>query len=123
MAVIVVVTTIAGRKNFPGDILTVLLCVEHAPSVLERLRDLPAKQAVDPGVAIRDVNAGDLVVAVVLESRHARERGVDRRESIPSLRENAHRLISRIRVVLADIEQPCRIERVRLGMEPVATIL
>ena len=49
-----------------GRVVAVLLGVEPAPIAVAEVRDLGAEDAIDAGVAVGDVDAGDLVVAVGL---------------------------------------------------------
>src|SRR4051794_36283666 len=59
----------AGRREeLPGDVVTVLLRPEDTPALREGSRHGGPQQAADRRVAVRDVNAGDLVVAVVVEA-------------------------------------------------------
>src|SRR5262245_47238072 len=50
------------------DIVAVLLGVEHPPPRMERLWGLGAQDALHRWVSIRDVDAGNLVIAVILET-------------------------------------------------------
>src|SRR6185295_5865309 len=65
--IVVVVMAGPGRADdLPGDVVAVLRRVEHAPAVPERLRPLRPEQAVRRRIAVGDVDARELVVAVVL---------------------------------------------------------
>src|SRR6266446_9477961 len=55
-----------GREDFPGEVVAVLLAPEPTPAVLPHPWDLRAEDPVDRRIAVRDVHARDLVVAVVL---------------------------------------------------------
>src|SRR5436190_24314606 len=56
------------RNDLPRHVVAVLLGVEDAPTVVERLRVLGPEDAAGRWVTVRDVEAGDLVVAVVAEA-------------------------------------------------------
>src|SRR3954469_13781816 len=79
------------RQKLPGRVLPVLLRVEGPPACLEAGRLFRAEQARLRRIAIRDVQAGDLVVAFVLESlcSGCPDGGIDRRQRIASDREDA----------------------------------
>src|SRR4051812_9711117 len=81
-----------GGQDLPGHVVAVLLRVEDAPAGVERRRELRPEHAADARVAVRYVDAGDLVVALVLEALRAAQRGVDRRRHVAALRDRAHRL-------------------------------
>jgi hypothetical protein len=67
------------------------------------------------------LNPGDLVVAVVLAE--AALRGVDRGRGVTALGDPPDRLVLRHRIVLRDVEDPARVERLSLLVERVASIL
>src|SRR6266536_1708121 len=81
-------------QHLPRRVLAVLLRIEEAPAVLERRRHLRAEQSGGGGIAVRNVDAGDLVVAVVLEAGvlDGAEAGIDGRQRISALGEEADRL-------------------------------
>jgi hypothetical protein len=68
---LVVVARAGGARGqeLPGDVVAVLRGPERSPAVAEGAGDLRAQDAAPAGVPVRDVDAGDLVVAVVLEAR------------------------------------------------------
>ena len=96
--------------------------IEEAPLiVLEQMRVLLAEEPVDGRVSVGDFRAGDLVVAVVLAESAGR--GVDRRRRVTALGQPANRLVRRVGVVLRDVEDPARVERVPLPVQRVARVL
>src|SRR5438270_630933 len=66
-----------GDEHFQGRVVAVLLGPEEAPSVAAQARHLRAEDPADRRIAVRDVRAGNLVVAVVLAEPAVRriERG------------------------------------------------
>src|SRR5205814_4951027 len=91
---IVLIVVLAWRaENFPQYVIAMLPGVEHAPSVLEQPRRFCAEQAQHGRIAVGDVQTGDLVVAVVLETVAAQQRGVYRRGCIAALRNDPYRLV------------------------------
>src|SRR5882724_6376231 len=108
-----------GREDFPGEVVAVLLAPEPTPAVLPHPWDLRAEDPVDRRIAVRDVHARDLVVAVVL-ARPA-DRRVDRRGGIASLGEPADRLRS-TRVVDGDVEYVARVQALALGVQGVSRV-
>src|SRR5262245_755825 len=62
------------RDDLVGDVVAVLLRVEHSPGPIERSGDLGPQDTGWRGVAVRDVDASDLVVAVVAEARSPEQR-------------------------------------------------
>src|SRR5215475_13066929 len=102
LVVVLVVARLCGGHDLPREVVAVLLCVEPAPfAAAPEIRNLGAEQAVRAGIAVRDMDAGDLVVALVLPE--AAGRGVERRGWIAALGEPAHRLVGRVGVVLRDV--------------------
>src|SRR5689334_15163332 len=85
-------------------------------SPLARAPNRPSVRAV---VAVGDVQAGDLVVAVVAEASAA---CVERRRSVAALGEPADGLLPG-RVVRIDVPNERRIERVALAVQRVAGVL
>src|SRR5262249_13678475 len=84
---IVVVVAVLRPGDFPGDVVPVLLGPEQPPAVVAEARHLGTEDPVHAGVAIRDVDAGDLVVALVLpEATIGR---VERRRHVAALGEEA----------------------------------
>ena len=79
------------------------------------------QETVNRCVSVGDVRAGDLVVAVVLAE--AAGRCVDRRRRVPALGQPSNGLVRRVGVVLRDVEDPARVERVPLPVQPVARVL
>ena len=79
-------------------IVAMLLSVEGAPAEMEQPRQLGTQQAADPRIAVRHMDAGDLVVALVLEPAAAGEAGIDGRGGIAAQRQDAHRLIGWVAV-------------------------
>src|SRR5262245_36094833 len=68
------------RSHFPRVVVAVLLVPEEPPAVVEQLRHLGTEDAAGGRVAVRDVDTGDFVVALVLEAvadraEHVVERG------------------------------------------------
>ena len=97
-----------------------LLGVEHAPALVERGRSIGADQAFDRGSTVGDVDAGDLVIAVVLVAFHAGELGVGSRLVVTGLREDADRILGR--VVGSDVDEEQRVEGVALAVQLVAGV-
>jgi hypothetical protein len=62
-----------GTDDLPSDVVPVLSGVEHTPALLERVRALSAEQTVHRRIAVGNVEADDLVVALVLEARGAQK--------------------------------------------------
>src|SRR5262249_31094962 len=120
---VVVVTTTDRADDLPGDVVAVLAGVEDTPAVVERVRTRGAEQAARRRVTVGDVDAGDLVVAVVLEARRALQARVDRRGRIAALGDDPEGTVRRVRIVLAHVEEPARIEGVAGGVEAIATVL
>ena len=60
---------ILRRHDLERLIVAVLLSVEHAPAEAERPGEFRAKQAINCRITVSDVDAGDLVVPIVLEAR------------------------------------------------------
>ena len=58
-------------ENLPRKVLPVLLCVEHPPAVEEGSGNSGSEQPRAAGVAVRDVNASNFVVAFILEAGQA----------------------------------------------------
>src|SRR5437773_955612 len=75
-SVIVIVVPMTRGQNLPGHIVTMLPGIEDAPPLPERRRRMRADKFPDGRIAIRDVKAGDLVIAFILETGHAEESGV-----------------------------------------------
>src|SRR5881628_1509586 len=82
-----------------------------------------AQDAAWRGIAVRYVEAGDLVVAVVLKSCRPQQARVDRGRRITALSEDPDGLVGRIRVVGVHAEQVGRVEGVALGVQGVANVL
>src|SRR3954449_6281460 len=72
--------------DLPGRVVSVLLRPEGAPTTAEWVRVLGAQDAAGGGVAIRDVDAGDLAVAVVVRRSAHRVEGCG---GVPALSEPA----------------------------------
>src|SRR3954451_25335209 len=72
--------------QLPRVVVAVLGGEEHSPrrTVYPPAWDLGTEQACDRGVSVGDVDAGDLVVTLVLIAVHPREAGVDGRRRIPA---------------------------------------
>src|SRR5262249_24241444 len=64
---VLVLVVVRGEHDLPREVVAVLLRVEPAPlpAAVPEVRDLGAEQPFRSGVAVRDVDAGDLVVALV----------------------------------------------------------
>src|SRR6185369_5352649 len=84
-------------EDFPGDVVAVLLGVEHPPPVTECPVDGRAQDAMLRGVAVRDVHAGDLVVALVLEAGEAGEARIDSRRGVAPFGDEAQRRVAGVR--------------------------
>src|SRR5689334_15612621 len=111
-------------NDLPGDIVAMLLRVEHVPAIMEWVRRLGPEQATHLRVAVRNVEPGDLVVAVVLEAvASGAPRRINRCRGIAPQRENAHRLIRRVAVVQPYVEEIRGIEGVALRMQGVTRVL
>src|SRR5215471_17733351 len=91
------------RDDLVRDVVTVLLRVEDAPLALERTRLLGAEDASRRWIAVRNVDSGDLVIAVVLETRGPLKAGIDRGRRITALGQDPDRLLRRVGVVGADV--------------------
>src|SRR5262249_19351379 len=117
--------TLIDRDDFPGVIVAVLLRVEHPPAGDKRVRIPGTEDATRCRVTVRDVEAGDLVVPVVLEpvARDRADAGVDRGGGVAPLGQDADRLVDRVGVVERDIEQVGRVESVPLRVQGVAGVL
>src|SRR6266536_359929 len=102
--------------------VAVLLRPEHAPRAVERRRRVRADQARHRRVAVAHVDAGDLVVALVLEAGRAGQPDVDGGRRVASLAEPAHRYRT-VAVVVLDVDGVTRVERVALRVQGVAGIL
>jgi hypothetical protein len=59
--------------------------VEDAPAALEQVRDGRAEEPLRRGIAVRDVESGDLVVPLVLEAVEGEERAVERRRRVAAI--------------------------------------
>jgi len=79
------------------------------------VRDLGAEDAADRGVAVRDVDAGDLVVAVVVAGAG---RGVVERGGVTTLGEPTGDLGSVV-VLVAELDEVAGVEGVALGVQGV----
>src|SRR6266850_3786901 len=66
-------------QDFPGVVVAVLLGVEEPPAVAKRRGNLRSKQTEHCWIAVGLVPAGDLVVAVVLETGHPTKLGIQSR--------------------------------------------
>src|SRR5262249_46950914 len=110
------------RDDLVRGVVTVLLRVEDTPLTLERARLLRAEDASRRRIAVRNVDSGDLVIAVVLEARGALQAGIDRGGRITALGEDPRRLLRRVGVVGPGVEHERRVERVMLRVECIATI-
>ncbi len=104
-----------------------MLCgVERPPRAVGeegpgRLRSQDARHR---GITVRDVHAGDLVVALVLEPGHAEERRVERGRGIAALCQQAHRRRrGRVAVVGRRVERPHLVEGIALAVQRVAGVL
>ncbi len=90
-----------GWDDLPGVIVAVLLRIEHPPAVEKRIRFPSAKNTTRRRVTVGDMEAGDLVVTVVLEpvARNRTEARVKRGGGVAALGQNADRLVNRVGVV------------------------
>src|SRR5262245_52760535 len=121
LALVVLARLLRGEHDLPGEVVAVLLCVEPAPlAAVPQVRNLGAEESLRAGIAVRDMDAGDLVVALV--RAEAAGRRVERRRRIAPLSEPAHRLEAR-RVVLRDVPDEAGVERLTLRVERVAGVL
>jgi hypothetical protein len=66
--VVAVMVVVSGLHDLPGDVVAVLLSEEGAPPIAEWLRDLGAQDAHWPGISVAGYEAGDFVIAFVLET-------------------------------------------------------
>ena len=123
VAAMIVVRLVA--ENLPGDVIAVLLGIEQAPAALERLRNLGAEETEYTRIAVGKMPAGDFVVALIVERPRwrckAAEDRIQRRGYVAALRENTDGLRA-VCVAGFQIEQPCGVERVALGMQRVAGV-
>src|SRR2546425_1583537 len=87
----------ARGKDLKGGVVAVLLAPEPAPAVVEHVRDLRPQDSANRRVSIGNVDARDLVVAVVLAESSVR--GVEGRGGIAPFGEPPRGLVPRIRVV------------------------
>src|SRR5262245_2559249 len=110
------------RDDLVRGVVTVLLRVEDTPLTMERARLLGAEDASRRRIAVRNVDSGDLVIAVVLEARGTLQAGIDRGRGITPLGEDPDRLLRRVGVVGPDVEHERRVERVMLRVKRIATI-
>src|SRR5262245_22093847 len=117
--------TLLDWDDLPGVIVAVLLRVEHPPAEDERVWIPGTEDATRRRVTVRDVEAGDLVVPVVLEpvARDRADAGVDRGGGVAPFGQDAERLVDRVGVVERDIEQVGRVESVPLRVQGVAGVL
>src|SRR5262249_48499363 len=73
---VIVVAAIRGREDLPGRVVAVLLGPEQPPDAVPEVRVAGADEPTDRRVTVGEVDAGDLVVVLVLAE--AAVRGVDR---------------------------------------------
>src|SRR5215212_6555270 len=111
----------AGWNYLVRRVVAVLLGVEPAPAAPEQRRRLGPEDAPRARVSVRDVDAGDLVVLVVLAE--AALVGVDRRRCVTALGEPPDGPGGRAGVVPADVEHEPRVKRVALLVQRVAGVL
>src|SRR5262245_39192055 len=123
IVLIIVAAPLLGADDFPGLIVPVLLRIEHAPAMVERPRDLGAQKAVHARIAIGDMDAGDFVVTLVLETRATAQTGIDGSRRVATKREDADRLVSRIGVIHAGVEQERGVECVVVFVQAITAIL
>src|SRR6266436_4857312 len=109
-------------QDFPGVVVAVLLGEKEPPAVAERLGNLGTEQTVHRRVAVGLEPAGNLVVAVVLESRHPTKLGIQSRRGITPFGKDPDRLIGWVAVVDIKVEEERRIERVALRVKRIASI-
>src|SRR5262249_21441679 len=110
-------------ENLPGHVVAVLLRIEDAPAFRERLRNLRAQNAGDARVAVRDMQASDLVVAVVLETARSGQARIDGCGRVATLRQDANRRRrARIAEVDSHVEEERRVECVALHVQHIAGI-
>src|SRR5262247_3861583 len=88
-----VFNVLVSRTNLVGDIVAVLLGVEHAPSSPEGPGPLGPQDTFHRGIPVRDVDARELIITVVLEAipRNGPEGRIDRGRDITALRDEAQR--------------------------------
>src|SRR5712664_600614 len=109
-------------QDFPSDVVAVLLVVEEPPPFVEWPRNLRPKQTVHGRVAVGQMPAGDLVVAVVLKTRFSTELRIQSCRGIAPFGKDPDRLVGRVAVVDIHVEEERRIERVALRVKSVAGI-
>src|SRR5262245_18140533 len=108
-------------QDFVGHVIAMLAGVKYPPPRTEGQRQRGAEQAEDRRIAVRDVEARDIVVPIVLEPGSPREGRIDRRRWIASLRKDPQRNVDR--VICGDVEHVGRVEQASLGMKSVTSIL
>ena len=55
-------------EDLVRDIITVLLRIEHPPPLIERPWPLGAQDTTPRWVSIRDVDAGNFIITIILEA-------------------------------------------------------
>src|SRR5512132_1920086 len=92
-------TALIAAKHLVRRVVAVLLRVEDAPLavLVPRVRRMMPEDSLLRRVAVRDVETGDLVVAVVLAV--AAVGRVERRGRVASLRQPTERNVPRLRIV------------------------
>src|SRR5262245_33999104 len=114
---------VATRNDLERDVVAMLLSVEDAPFAVERAGGLGAEDSARRGVTVGHMNAGYLVVAIVLEAGRPHEARVDGGGGVTPLGEDPDRLASRIREIEADIEQVGGVQSIPLRVQGVTGVL
>ena len=109
-------------QDFPSVVVAVLLVVEESPAVAEGGGNLGSEQTVYGRIAVGQMPAGDLIVAVVLESGHPTKLRIQSCRGIAPFGKDPDRLIGWVAVVDVQVEEERRIERVALRVKRVAGI-
>ena len=95
MFAFVFVIALTRGQNLPGDIVSVLLSVEHTPASAEWSGRLRTQETTDCGITVRDEKSGDFVVALVLKTGGADEARINRGRGVAALGKNPDWLLSR----------------------------
>ena len=117
----VVVIAVTRWQNLPGDVVSVLLSVEHTPTSAEWSGRLRAQEATDCGVTVGYEKAGDFVVALILVAWCSNEAGINRGRGVAALGKDPDWLFSRA-VIRIQIEEIGRVECIALCVQGVARI-
>src|SRR5262247_1270441 len=121
-----VFNVLVSRTDLVGDIVAVLLGVEHAPSSLEGLGPLGPQDPCHRGIPVRDMDARELIITVVLEAipRHGPEGRIERGRDITALRDQTQRQGGiRITVIGVEVKEKGGVQGVMLRMQRIAAVL